>query len=231
MNQPQHDLGQALLNALAESFAAQTQSVEAWHKSAPKDGYSPPQASDITLKTLKDTILGQHYMNFKLWHIEDEVRRRDVSTEVIAQCKRDIDACNQARNDRMEAVDFCLLSLLRPLLPDPAIDSRTGAARTRYNTEPPGLAVDRLSILALKIYHMREQARRPDADAAHREACRKKLEVLLEQRQDISQALLDLISEYLSGNKQPKLYFQFKMYNDPALNPAVYKNLNQKKIL
>jgi hypothetical protein len=161
----------------------------------------------------------QHACNFQLWHVEDAARRRDVGPEVIADCKRRIDALNQERNDGMEKVDACLVRALTPLLPAPP----PGAA-PRYNTESLGMAVDRMSILSLKIWHMDEQAARPDADAAHRRGCADKASVLRGQRRDLERSILDLVDEFAAGAKRPRLYFQFKMYNDPALNPELYKN-------
>jgi len=198
-------------------FEAQTSAVAGWHAAAPSA--VPFPAVDIhTAEALPQLVTNQHYMNYNLWHVEDMARRRDVSAEIIAGCKYRIDKLNQQRNDCMEQVDCCILCLLSPHLPQHPADS----GRFRHNTESLGMAVDRLSILALKIYHMEEQTRRNDVDAAHREACREKTTVLREQRSDLVQAVLDLIEDYLSGRKQPKLYFQFKMYNDPALNPELY---------
>jgi hypothetical protein len=137
-----------------------------------------------------------------------------VDDAVIADCKRKIDALNQKRNDAVEAVDRCLVSILEPLLPK--------SASLRQNTETAGMAVDRLSILALKIYHMEEQTRRRDASAEHIKACSGKLDVLNRQRRDLAGAVLELMTDYAQGNKVPVLYSQFKMYNDPTLNPALY---------
>ncbi|MCL1890382.1 MAG: DUF4254 domain-containing protein [Desulfovibrionaceae bacterium] len=202
---------------LISCFEAQTSAVAGWHAAAPLA--APFPVVDIAAaEALPQLVLNQHYMNYDLWHVEDTARRRDVSAEIIAGCKYRIDKLNQQRNDCMEQVDGCLLSLLSPHLPQLPADRGC----SRHNTESLGMAVDRLSILALKIYHMEEQTRRNDADAAHRESCRKKTTILREQRSDLVQAVLDLVEDYLSGRKQPKLYFQFKMYNDPALNPELY---------
>ena len=159
-------------------------------------------------------MLDQHLRNFRLWHVEDTARRRDVDDAVIADCKRRIDVLNQERNDRMERVDACLVALLRPYLPE--------ACSEAYNTESPGMAIDRLSILSLKIWHMAEQTRREDASPDHIAACREKLAVLHRQRQDLAAAVQGLMAEYLAGTKRPGVYFQFKMYNDPNLNPQLY---------
>ena len=139
--------------------------------------------------------------------------------DVIAACKRSIDAFNQRRNDFMEKVDACIVAMCLPHLPAPA-----EGRRPRYNTESVGAAVDRLSIISLKAYHMREETERTDVDAAHIEACRKKLTTLLDQRDELFTAILELIDDYAAGRKRPRVYYQFKMYNDPRLNPALYKN-------
>jgi hypothetical protein len=159
-------------------------------------------------------VLVQHFYNFSLWHIEDEARRTDVDDAVIADYKRTIDGLDQKRSDALEAVDKCLMSILKPLLPK--------NATLRQNTETVGMAVNRMSILALKIYHMEEQTRRRDVNAEHIRICSGKLDILNRQRRDLARAVLELIVDYAAGVKAPALYSQFKMYNDPALNPALY---------
>jgi len=171
---------------------------------------------------LRACIAAQHACNFRLWHIEDTARRRDVGPEVIADCKRRIDALNQERNDGMEKVDACLLRELTPLLPAPE-----PGITPRCNTEALGMAVDRMSILSLKIWHMEEQLTRTDVDEAHLQSCADKASVLHAQRRDLEQAILDLLDEFAAGSKRPRVYFQFKMYNDPALNPELYRNQEQ----
>lgn len=121
---------------------------------------------------------------------------------------------NQERNDRIERVDACLVALLSPLLP--------ASPAPHINTESLGMAIDRLSILSLKIWHMDEQVRRTDVTPEHIASCEKKLAVLKEQRADLSLAVKHLVTEFVEGAKTPKLYFQFKMYNDPTLNPELY---------
>lgn len=194
---------------------AQEPQVAGWHTAEPPDaGPAAEPAPAADLGVLRALAASQHLANFRLWHVEDQARRTDVGPEVIADCKRRIDGLNQRRNDLIERVDACLVALLTPFIPE-------GAA-ARHNTETVGMALDRLSIVALKIYHMDEQARRQDADAAHREACARKLAVLREQRDDLARAVLELLDDYARGLRRPKVYYQFKMYNDPALNPALY---------
>lgn len=212
-----NDSREKIEHDLLDCLDAQTEAVTAWHDAGSAVIDTP--SFDAGENRLRALVLEQHLMNYTLWHIEDVARRKDVGPEVIADCKYRIDAFNQRRNDAMEAVDAYLVKRLKPLLP-----LASGGERERHNTESLGMAVDRLSILALKIYHMDEQVKREDADKAHRAACANKLAVLQEQRADLTRAVLDLIDEFCAGTKRPKAYYQFKMYNDPALNPALYGN-------
>lgn len=205
-----------LFTLLSACFKAQNEATRLWHQeSDPAFTVSePPTNASAAPETLRDLMLAQHWRNFQLWHVEDIARRRDVTTAVIAECKQRIDRLNQERNDRMERVDACLVALLEPLLPPSSADT--------INTESLGMAIDRLSILSLKIWHMEEQLDRSDVTSEHLETCRRKSEVLNIQRRDLMTAILHLVQEYLDGLKKPRLYFQFKMYNDPTLNPELY---------
>jgi hypothetical protein len=149
-----------------------------------------------------------------LWHIEEEARRPGATDAELADVKRRVDATNQRRNDLAEALDRSLLQWLeaRNL---PAVDAP-------LNSESPGLIIDRLSILSLKIYHTREEAERRDAPAGHAERNRVRLAILEEQRGDLAGCLQGLWQQTLDGTRRFKLYRQLKMYNDPTLNPAVY---------
>jgi hypothetical protein len=156
----------------------------------------------------------QHRANFDLWHIEDEARTPGATDAELADIKRRIDGTNQLRNDRAEDLDRSLLEwLARQRLPNP------GAA---LHSESPGLIIDRLSILALKIYHTREEAQRQDAPPGHAERNRSRLAILEEQRADLAHCLDALWRDTLAGMRRFKLYRQLKMYNDPTLNPAIY---------
>jgi hypothetical protein len=156
----------------------------------------------------------QHRANFDLWHIEDEARTPGASDSQIAAVKRRIDQTNQIRNDLAEELDRMLLAWLEQRgLPRP------GAP---LQSESPGLMIDRLSILALKIYHTREEAQRPAAPAGHAERNRERLAILEEQRSDLASCLDELWRETLLGDRRFKIYHQLKMYNDPSLNPAIY---------
>ena len=206
-----HDMFANTQAALEECFAAQMSATVLWHESEPEE---PACSGEHSLENLNCLVLAQHRHNFLLWHVEDTARRRDVPDSVIADCKRRVDALNQKRNDGMERVDQCLYHLLVPFLP--------ADAAPRRNTETVGMAIDRLSILALKIYHMEEQTRRSDAGPEHVRSCADKLRVLQRQRDDLCGAVLELITDYALGNKVIALYSQFKMYNDPSLNPELY---------
>jgi hypothetical protein len=177
--------------------------TQRWHRSEVADADSGSE--------WLDAVARQHRANFELWHIEDEARRPGAD---LAQVKRRIDRTNQRRNDLAEELDRMLMLWLEARsLP---------AATAELHSETPGLMIDRLSILSLKIYHTREEVERPSAPAGHRERNRERLAILIEQRADLAACLADLWSEVLSGGRRIKLYRQLKMYNDPALNPAIY---------
>ncbi|MDR1114894.1 MAG: DUF4254 domain-containing protein [Tannerella sp.] len=147
------------------------------------------------------------------WHLEDIVRDPDIDPVKALEIKRRIDKSNQDRTDLVELIDGYFYDLYKnvKILPDAGI-----------NTESPAWAVDRLSILVLKIYHMQQETRRMDVTAEHVETCKKKLSVLLEQKKDLSFALDQLLEDVKNGRKYMKVYRQMKMYNDPSLNPVLY---------
>lgn len=161
-------------------------------------------------------VCRQHEQNYRLWHQEDIARSPEAGDSEIAAVKRKIDKLNQARNDLIEQVDVRLIEELAAagVQPEPT---------ARPNSETPGSVIDRLSILALRIYHMEEQAARTDADRQHRQKAIGKLAVLYEQLEDLSTALAALLDDIFAGRKRLKVYRQFKMYNDPTLNPCLYK--------
>jgi hypothetical protein len=161
------------------------------------------------------TVLAQHRANFDLWHTEDRARAPRATHADIAEVKRAIDRYNQLRNDLAERCDTLLLAALSPHnLPNPTAE---------LNSESPGLMIDRLSILALKIYHTQEEIERGEREhSQHAERNRQRLALLLEQRADLSGCLDALWSQVLSGERRFKLYRQLKMYNDPTLNPVLY---------
>jgi hypothetical protein len=201
-----------LKDILAELAAEQLEKVAVWHRSEPD--MPEPADKEPCEDLLRELVISEHLVNFRLWHVEDEARRTDVDDAAIAGCKRRIDRLNQQRNDLIEQVDACIVGLVAGELPPDASDRR--------NTETLGSALDRLSINALKIYHMGEEAGRADAGREHVKKCEQKVRVLREQRDDLLTAVLQLIDEYAAGAKSPRVYYQFKMYNDPALNPKLY---------
>lgn len=169
---------------------------------------------ELAIETSADGLMAlamaQHRANFELWHEEDKARVPGVPDAEIARVKRAIDGLNQRRNDLMEKMDAWLMERLDQ---DPVAP---------LHSETPGLMIDRLSILALKIYHTREETRRESATEAHRVRNVERLALLEEQRGDLAMCLDALWAEVLGGRRRFKLYRQMKMYNDPELNPAVY---------
>jgi hypothetical protein len=204
-----------------EIVALQDRLTRQWHESP------EPQPVDVAngaatggapekAKTWLAMVAEQHRANFDLWHIEDEARAPGASDAELAAVKRRIDKTNQRRNDLMEELDHLLLEDLAARgLPNP------GAP---LHSESPGLIVDRLSILTLKIYHTREEAQRANAPEGHATRNRERLTILAQQRSDLADCLDTFWRETLSGMRRFKLYRQMKMYNDPSLNPAVYKS-------
>lgn len=180
-----------------------------WHETgaiAPEDRLTP--------KGMTQWI---HYHNFSLWHEEDEARRTDMPDSHIALAKRAIDKHNQQRNDGIEKIDVWIDNVLKTagIQPDDSIE---------INSETPGSIIDRLSILALKIYHMEEQAERSDLAPEVRDLCVIRLNILREQQTDLARALDKLFLDLRQVHKKHKVYRQFKMYNDPRFNPAIYLN-------
>lgn len=177
-----------------------------WHRGQP---------GELLAEDFAGTIQAQHWANFELWHLEDEARTPGASDREIADVKRRVDRVNQRRNDLMERCDRLLLESLQTHgLP---------VADAPLHSETLGMILDRLSILALKIFHTREETEREDAPEGHVERNRERLRLLQEQRSDLAGCLDDLWKEILRGERRFKLYRQLKMYNDPLLNPAVYK--------
>ncbi|MGC9159516.1 MAG: DUF4254 domain-containing protein [Terracidiphilus sp.] len=180
---------------------------------APATGPEPEASADPDAAWLA-AVRSQHQANFELWHIEDEARAPGATDAELAAVKRRVDRTNQRRNDLAERLDRALLAWLEPRgLPNPAAE---------LNSESPGLMIDRLSILALKIYHTREEAERTGAPAGHAERNLDRLAILEEQRRDLAECLDTLWRKTLEGKRRFKLYRQLKMYNDPLLNPAIY---------
>jgi hypothetical protein len=199
------------LRLLAHKISAcQTIWTQVWH------GAGAGQPADAFMSIVQD----EHRRNFDLWHEEDKARAPDASDAQIATVKRSIDKLNQKRNDLIEKVDEHLYAHLEQQKIAVQKDAH-------WNTETPGSVIDRLSILSLKVYHMREQTERLDATPAHIQKCRERLNVLTRQHEDLTTALQDLLNDLFAGRKQMKIYRQFKMYNDPDANPEIYKSRGQ----
>ncbi|MCO4820755.1 MAG: DUF4254 domain-containing protein [Flavobacteriaceae bacterium] len=166
----------------------------------------------------KNTHLLEHLLYRKCWidtvqwHFEDIIRDPQIDPVAALKLKRQIDASNQDRTDMVEFIDSYFLDKYK---------NTSVKDNGTINTESPAWGVDRLSILALKIYHMEEEATRTDASETHREACQKKLDILLEQREDLSTAIDTLLDDISKGDKYMKVYKQMKMYNDDELNPVL----------
>jgi hypothetical protein len=164
--------------------------------------------------TIEHLLYLKNWIDTVQWHLEDIIRNPAIDPTEALAIKRRIDSSNQERTDVVEYIDSYFLDKYKNVVP------QAGAS---VNTEGPAWAIDRLSILALKIYHMAAEANRADATDEHKADCRKKLNVLVEQRSDLSNAIDELISDIENGKKYMKVYRQMKMYNDPSLNPVLYQ--------
>lgn len=160
-------------------------------------------------------IFEKNWIDTVQWHLEDIIRNPQIHPEEALIIKRRIDKSNQDRTDLVEYIDSYFLQQYANVTP---------LEQAGINTESPAWAIDRLSILALKIYHMRLEAIRSDATEEHRLGCSSKLNILLEQQNDLATAIDELVADIASGKKYMKVYRQMKMYNDPKLNPVLYKN-------
>lgn len=168
--------------------------------------------------TIDHVLYAKNWIDAVQWHLEDIIRDPDIDPVAALALKRRIDRSNQDRTDMVEEIDSYFRRLYADVkpLPDASI-----------NTESPAWALDRLSILALKIYHMQAEVDRCDASPEHIARCRAKLDVLLEQRDDLTAAIDQLLDDIAAGRKYMKVYRQMKMYNDPATNPVLYANKKQ----
>ena len=187
-----------------------TRAIEDYHR---WDDVDHPEENPFEPGTIDHLLYAKNWIDTVQWHLEDIIRDPQIDPVEALKIKRRIDRSNQDRTDMVEYIDSYLLEKYRDVRP---------AADARLNTETPAWAIDRLSILALKIYHMSVEAHRGDVYAAHREACARKLEVLLTQQKDLSRAIEELIEDIEAGRKYMKAYKQMKMYNDPSLNPVLY---------
>lgn len=174
-----------------------------------------PINNPYAAESLSHLLYLKNYIDTAQWHMEDVVRNPEIDSIEGLSWKRRIDAQNQIRTDMVEFIDGYFLNLYQNILP---------AANATINTESLAWAIDRLSILALKIYHMQEEAERPTASIEHRAQCQNKLDILLAQRTDLSLSIDEFVVDIEAGKKYMKVYKQMKMYNDPTLNPILYNN-------
>jgi hypothetical protein len=204
---------------MSEPFHFSAVEIVRLHDQATALWHQNPGAISSANSTLYETVLAQHRANFDLWHTEDRARAPHATDADIAAVKHAIDRFNQTRNDLAEQCDTMLLEALRPTnLPNPAAD---------LNSESPGLMIDRLSILDLKIFHTEEEIDRPNAPPGHTDRNRQRLALLEEQRNDLVHCLDQLWTDVLAGKRRFKIYRQLKMYNDPTLNPAIYGSTSE----
>ena len=179
-----------------------------------KDNIDTPINNPFEEGTIENRLYLKCWIDTVQWHFEDIIRDPQIDPAEALVLKRRIDKSNQDRTDLVEQID----SYFREVYKDVKV-----LDDARINTESPAWAVDRLSILALKIYHMKEQVERPEASAEHKAKCQAKLDVLLEQQVDLSTAIDQLLEDIEAGRKYMKVYRQMKMYNDPSTNPVLYK--------
>lgn len=177
------------------------------------DNVDTPIENPYAEGSLEFLLYHKNWIDTVQWHLEDIIRDPHIDPVDALNLKRRIDRSNQVRCDMVEYIDSYLFDKYKDIVP---------AADARINTETPAWAIDRLSILALKIYHMRAEVERDDVDDEHRAACQAKLDVLIQQQQDLSIAIEELIEDIEAGRKYMKVYRQMKMYNDPSLNPILY---------
>jgi hypothetical protein len=193
----------AMSFSATEVATLQTDLTARWHE-------TPPNAGGSGFLGL---VQQNHLRNFQLWHEEDVARRDDLGFEAVYRAKRNIDRYNQERNNFIEEMDKAIVAELAP--------PTSGCPK---NSETPGMMIDRLSILALKEYHMREETLRADASEEHRQKCGEKLARIRVQRADLASCVDELLADVAARRRTFSVYFQFKMYNDPALNPQLYRN-------
>ncbi|MGG5576726.1 DUF4254 domain-containing protein [Myroides sp. C15-4] len=194
------------------AFPIFEESIRDYHK---YDNVDQPISNPYPKDDIKHLLYLKNWIDTVQWHFEDIIRDPQIDPVAALALKRRIDASNQERTDMVEYIDSYFLNKYKDV---------QVKAEAKINSESPAWAIDRYSILALKIYHMREEATRPEATPEHRAKCQEKLDVLLEQKQDLSTAIDDLLHDIANGDKYMKVYKQMKMYNDEELNPVLYQN-------
>ena len=188
------------------------QSVDDYHE---HDDINQPIQNPYPETSLSHLLYKKNWIDTVQWHYEDIIRDPEINPDKGMDIKRKIDASNQDRTEMVEYIDSYFLDKYSKITPKD---------EASINSESPAWALDRLSILVLKIYHMDEEYKREDAGGEHKNACKKKLDILLEQRKDLAEAIDSLLNDISTGDKKMKVYKQMKMYNDESLNPILYKN-------
>jgi len=188
------------------------QSINDYHQ---YDSVDQPINNPFRKDKIEHLLYAKNWVDTVQWHFEDIIRNPDIDPVAALTLKRKIDASNQERTDMVEYIDSYFLQQYSNVTPN---------ENATINSESPAWAIDRLSILALKIYHMNEEATREDASPEHRLKCTEKLNILLEQKKDLSTAIDTLLTDIEAGTKFMKVYKQMKMYNDNELNPVLYQN-------
>lgn len=194
------------------AYSVFEQSISDYHK---YDDVNHPISNPYDKSEFEHLLYLKNWIDTVQWHFEDIIRDPNIDPVAALSLKRRIDASNQERTDMVEYIDSYFLKKYA--------DVRV-KLNARINSESPAWAFDRLSILALKIYHMTEEANRAEASQQHRDNCQAKLNILMEQRSDLSTAIDDLLQDIANGDKFMKVYKQMKMYNDEELNPVLYQN-------
>lgn len=187
------------------------QSIDDYHV---KDNVDTPLINPFPPNTFEALLYHKNWIDTVQWHLEDIIRKPEIDPKEGIALKRRIDKSNQDRTDMVEKVDDQFLNRFKGVVPK---------REARMNSETPAWLLDRMSILLLKIYHMKEQTERKDVDADHTAKTQAKLAVLIEQREDMRQAYDELIEDIEKGNRKFKVYRQMKMYNDSSLNPMLYQ--------
>ncbi len=200
------------MNFTQKSWEIFNQSIEDYHKK--NDVNSEIQNPYSESELIEHLLYKKNWIDTVQWHLEDIIRDPEINPEEALKIKRWIDKSNQERTDMVEYIDSWFLQKYADVKVDPD---------AKINTESPAWAIDRFSILSLKVYHMQEEANRPDASEEHKAQSQKKLGILLEQHQDLSTAIEELLKDIATGKKYMKVYKQMKMYNDEELNPVLYK--------
>jgi hypothetical protein len=199
------------MNFSENAWSIFNRSIEDYHV---HDNVDTEISNPFENKTLEQILYAKNWIDTVQWHFEDIIRDENIDPTEALKLKRRIDSSNQHRTDLVEYIDSWFLEKYKDIHPK---DS------AKINTETPAWAVDRLSILALKVYHMAQEANRESASEEHRANCQKKLDVLLVQKEDLSTSINQLLQDIENGDVKMKVYKQMKMYNDESLNPILYK--------